>query len=199
LGLAAVGLAGSVAATELARVWRRGSAPLPSETEDVLGAAEVAAREAVTVARAAYEEATASEAALLNMLTAFSLTFAAVRASTHAIRARGPFGPFRNLKVGANHVHHFVPGILLAFLSGGASVVVRHEDVDPWLAIPFGIGVALTLDESALLLKLDDVYWTEEGIVSVQAALAVIAMLSVSTLSLRVLRRGEQAVLEAGV
>src|SRR3712207_8437960 len=46
------------------------------------------------------------------------------------------------------------------------------------LAIPFGAGVALTLDESALLLELEDVYWTEEGVVSVQITLATIGLLA---------------------
>ena len=64
-----------------------------------------------------------------------------------------------------------------------------------WLALPFGAGVALTLDESALLLKLDDVYWTEEGIVSVQITFAALAMLSALALALRTLRRGERTVL----
>jgi hypothetical protein len=56
----------------------------------------------------------------------------------------------------------------------------------------------LTLDESALLLKLDDVYWTAEGILSVQITLATMAMLSALTLVLRVLHRGEREVLEDG-
>ena len=103
------------------------------------------------------------ENALLNLLVAFSLTFGIVRASTHVIRRRGRFGPFRNLIVGTSHVHHFVPGIAIAFLAGGTAILVRDEWLDPLLAIPFGTGVAMTLDESALLLKLDDVYWTEEG------------------------------------
>jgi hypothetical protein len=55
--------------------------------------------------------------------------------------------------------------------------------------------VALTLDESALLLKLDDVYWTEDGIVSVQISLAAVALLSALALALRLLRRGERVVL----
>ena len=91
-----------------------------------------------------------------------------------------------------------MPGIVLAFLAGGASVVSRNESLDPWLAVPFGAGVALTLDESALLLKLDDVYWTEEGIVSVQITLAAVAMLSAVALALRTLRRGERVVLDDG-
>ncbi len=60
------------------------------------------------------------------------------------------------------------------------------------LAVPFGVGVALTLDESALLLRLDDVYWSEEGIVSVQITLAALALLSSATLARRALRRGER-------
>ena len=62
--------------------------------------------------------------------------------------------------------------------------------------MPFGVGMGLTLDESALLLELDDVYWTEEGILSVQIALAVAAMLAALALAGRFLRRGEQVVLE---
>ncbi len=56
--------------------------------------------------------------------------------------------------------------------------------------------VALTLDESALLLELDDVYWSERGVVSVQITLATLALLSSLALVLRVLRRGEADVLE---
>lgn len=147
---------------------------------------------------AGYRGGSARENAVLNLLGSFTATFVLARASTLAIRRRGTFGPFRNVRFGRRHIHHFVPGIVLAFLAGGASVVVRDERFDALLAIPFGAGVALTLDESALLLRLDDVYWTEEGIVSVQITLAALLMLSALTLTLRVLRRGERAVLGAG-
>ena len=49
--------------------------------------------------------------------------------------------------------------------------------------MPFGVGMGLTLDESALLLELDDVYWSEEGILSVQIALAVTALLAAVALA----------------
>jgi hypothetical protein len=184
-----------VAAGELARVWRRGSAPLPAETDHVFEAAEVAARESVEVAVEGFRATSPRETALLNLLASFVVSFGAVRASTHTIRSRGKFGPFRDLKVGRRHVHHFVPGIVIAFLAGGVSIASRQEELDQWLALPFGMGVALTLDESALLLKLDDVYWTEEGIVSVQITFAALAMLSALALMLRTLRRGERTVL----
>ena len=125
------------------------------------------------------------------------LGLGAVRGTTHVIRARGQAGPFRDVVLGERHIHHFVPGIGMAFLAGGASIVTRDEGVDKWLAIPFGVGAALTLDESALLLELDDVYWTEEGVISLQIALAAAALLASLALGLRLLRRGERLVLEA--
>ena len=63
------------------------------------------------------------------------------------------------------------------------------------MALPFGAGMGMTLDESALLLELDDVYWSEEGILSVQITLAVTALLAATGLAARVLLRGEQQVL----
>jgi hypothetical protein len=85
----------------------------------------------------------------------------------------------------------------MAFAAGTAALL-GDDELDPKLAIPFGIGMGLTLDESALLLELDDVYWTREGIVSVQITLAVTAMLAALALALRFLRRGEEVVLEGG-
>jgi hypothetical protein len=107
-------------------------------------------------------------------------------------------GPFRSVRVGRRHIHHFVPGIVIAFASGTGAIVTRDEGIEPILAVPFGIGMGLTLDESALLLELDDVYWSREGILSVQITLAVTALLASIALGLRFLRRGEQAVLEPG-
>jgi hypothetical protein len=91
-----------------------------------------------------------------------------------------------------------VPGIVIAFGSGTGAILARDERLDPKLAVPFGVGMGLTLDESALLLELDDVYWTREGLLSVQITLAVTALLASLALALRFLRRGEQAVLEPG-
>ncbi len=183
---AAVAATAAVAVAEVRRLRAR------RPEEESLG--EVA-REAVEIVAAGYRAGTTRENALFNLLSAFSLTFGAVRLSTWSIRRRGAFGPFRNLRVNDHHVHHFVPGIVLAFLAGGVSVASRNESLDPWLALPFGVGVALTLDESALLLELDDVYWSERGIVSVQITLSAMLMLSGLALGLRLLRRGEAEVL----
>ena len=190
LGLAAFGLTGAVLGTEIARMLRERVHAHPEL--DALETADVAVRETVAVAVAGLESMSTRETAQLNLLASFSLTFAAARLGTYLIRRGGPTGPFRDMVVGERHIHHFVPGIVMAFLAGGASVLSRNERLDPVLAVPFGMGVALTLDESALLLQLDDVYWSEDGIVSVQITLAALALLSSTTLAKRALRRGER-------
>jgi hypothetical protein len=197
LGLLGLGTTSAVLVAELGRVWRRGSAPLPAQTDDVLAAAGEAARQTVEVAVTGYREGSRREAALLNMLVSFTLAFGLVRAWAHRLRARGRVGPFGELVVARRHIHHFVPGIALAFLGGGTSIVARNGQLGPWLAVPFGAGLAMTLDESALLLELDDVYWTEAGVISVQITFAALATLSALVLALRTLQRGEQRVLEA--
>jgi hypothetical protein len=196
LGAGALGLTGAVLGGELVRIWRRGSAPRPGESASLLDVGIGLARETAAVAIAGYEGGTRREHALLNLLGSYMLSAGTVRLSTHVIRRRGTWGPFRNLSVGDSHVHHFVPGIVLAFLAGGASIVMRDERLAPALAIPFGAGVALTLDESALLLRLDDVYWTEEGIVSVHITLSALGVLAGAALILKLLRRGEEQVFE---
>ena len=198
LGLVAAATLVAVAAGEVGRVWRRGSAPLPQETENVLQAAEEAVAETATVARVGYQEVSTRENALFNLLTAFVATFALARWITFLLRRRGTVGPFRNLTVGRRRIHHFVPGIILAFAAGAASIVTRDERIESRLAVPFGVGMGLTLDESALLLELEDVYWSREGILSVQITLAVISLLASLGLGLRFLRRGEKVVLEQG-
>ncbi len=62
-----------------------------------------------------------------------------------------------------------------------------------------GAGIGLTFDEAALLLDLRDVYWTREGLLSVQLSLGATAILSIAILTLRMLRRGERRQEEAGL
>ena len=195
LGAVAAAALAAVVAGEVGRVWRRGSAPLPSEAPNLLLAAEEAVAETAQVARAGYAEVSTRENATFNLLTSFVATFISARAITYLLRSQPRVGPFRNLRVGRRHIHHFVPGIVIAFASGAAAILTRDEDLEPKLAVPFGVGMGLTLDESALLLELDDVYWTSEGLLSVQVTLAVTALLASLALGLRFLRRGEQAVL----
>jgi hypothetical protein len=193
-GLAVVGTS-TLVAGEVLRVWRRGSAPMPSEADDVLAAAGEAFEQTVEVAVEGIRAASLRENAALSLLVSFNSGWLLTRVSTATIRRRGRFGPFRNAHIGRTHVHHFVPGIALMMLAGGASIASADERLDPWLAIPFGVGAALTLDESALLLRLDDVYWSEEGVLSVQITLAFSAVASALAMAARALRRGEREVL----
>ena len=197
LAVVAGGTVLAVLAGELGRVWHRGSAPLPGETDDVLTAAEEAVAETAQVAVAGYQEVSGRENAMFNLLTAFVATFLTARFVTFRLRRASRVGPFRDFRLGRRRIHHFVPGIILAFAAGGAAIVTRNEDVEPLLAVPFGVGLGLTLDESALLLDLEDVYWTREGLLSVQITLAVMSLLAALALGLRFLRRGEELVLES--
>lgn len=195
LGAASVGVTAAAVAQEYWTIWRRSRTPLPTQTDHPFAAGAAAAREVAHVAVAGYRLASRRENALLNLLISYAITAGVVRAATHGIRSRGRFGPFRNRRVGGRHIHHFIPGIVIAFVAGGVSVVSRSEDVDRWLAVPFGVGAALTLDEAALLVELEDVYWSEKGILSVQVTLATMALLGALALGLRVLHRGEDEVL----
>jgi hypothetical protein len=181
----------SAFAIELGRVWRRGSAPLPADAESVVEAAVEAAVETTDVAVAGYQAAPAQENALFNLFASFVISGLASRGIAYVLRDRRRFGPFRNVRVGRRHIHHFVPGIVLAFVSGALAIVTRDEDLEPRLALLFGAGMGMTMDEAALLLELDDVYWTEEGLLGVQIGAALVALLGALAIGLRFLRRGE--------
>ncbi|MEU2114402.1 hypothetical protein ABZ567_01815 [Streptomyces sp. NPDC016459] len=123
---------------------------------------------------------------MLLALTSFVVTFLVTRSVTRLIRAgRGPFG---NVSSGGLHIHHVVPGVVLTVIGGfGAVGSDRHGVGGAVFAVVFGIGAGLVLDEFALILHLDDVYWTEEGRKSVEvvvltAALAGLALSGFSPL-----------------
>jgi hypothetical protein len=199
LGGAATVTAVGAFVVEFGRVWRRGSAPMPAETDSVVEAAVEAAVETTDVAIAGYQEAPAQENALFNMFASFLASLVLSRGIAFALRDRRRLGPFRNVHVGRRHIHHFVPGIALAFVSGAAAIVTRDEDLEPRLALLFGTGMGMTMDEAALLLELDDVYWTEEGLLSVQIGAGLVALLGALAIGLRFLQRGEERVLPPNV
>jgi nucleotide-binding universal stress UspA family protein len=179
LAALAAGSLGAIAAGELVRLRRKGS--------------RAAARESIDVALAGYRSGPTEERALLLLFASFVITSGITRWNTWTLRRGGKFVFVHEIGRGRRHIHHFVPGIVLAFVSGGGALIVdeRHRE---WLAIPFGIGVGLTLDEWALLLELADVYWSEEGIVSLQVTLGTTALLATLMLALRLVRRGERTV-----
>lgn len=121
-------------------------------------------------------------------LLAFIITFAITRAITRRIRAKsqqpGNEGGLSDIVIGGVHIHHQVWGIGLILISG--LLEFRYEPRSPWvevLATLFGVGAALVLDEFALWLHLDDVYWSPEGRKSIDAVLmgAALAMMLLFT------------------
>ena len=179
---------GTVLVGQFSRMFAR-RASEAGDPEALLESAPAAAADTVGVAVRGYEEAPRYETVLFNLLAGFLGSFATVRLSTWAIRDGR--GPFRNVSIGGRHIHHFVPGILLAFGSGTAALLTDDDEVEQRLAIPMGAGFGLTFDEAALLLDLRDVYWSREGLLSVQLSLGATAILSIAILTLRMLRRGE--------
>ena len=198
MGLAVVslGTAGTVIAGQFGRLLQRRRHERENH-EPLIEAAPAAALDTVGVAVRGYEAAPRSETVLFNLLGGFLGAFATVRLSTWGIRDN--FGPFHNVSIGGRHIHHFVPGILLAFSAGTAALLTDNDAIEQRLAIPMGAGIGLTFDEAALLLDLRDVYWTREGLLSVQLSLGATAILSIAILTLRMLRRGEQEQEQAGL
>jgi hypothetical protein len=198
LAALAVGALGALISGEALRLARRRRESKEAATPATLvDAAGHATRDTLTVARRGIRATPHHETVLFNILQGFLGAFAVARLATWGIRQS--WWPTGNIHVGGRHIHHFIPGIVLAFASGAGALTTRDEGVEAALAIPFGAGVGLTLDEAALLLDLDDVYWTRKGLLSVQVSLAVTATLAATILTLRMLRRGEEKGAEEGL
>lgn len=130
-----------------------------------------------------------SRHAVLWLLIFFVLATAATRTATRYIRHRADRaeaylkenaepGVFRNIAIAGIHIHHQVWGILMLLFSG-LMLITYLPERGPWLntlAAIFGMGAALTLDEFAMWLHLDDVYWQEEGRQSISALLVAVAI-----------------------
>ena len=111
---------------------------------------------------------------LFTLLVGFSATFLIARLNTRLTRRHGR----SHLRIGSVvtpgglHIHHSVFGIIAMAVAGILTFALRPAD--PWieiLAFVFGSGTALTLDEFALILHLEDVYWTGEGRKSIDAVI----------------------------
>ncbi len=134
-----------------------------------------------------YEELDPGQRSALLSWLGFTITFAAARGVTLSIRAGR--GPFRNLSAGGEHLHHYLWGI--GMLAGVGAVAVHGEDArrrHPVVAVSYGSGLALIVDEFALLLDLKDVYWTKQGRVSVDIGVGAIASAGSYFAALPVLR-----------
>ena len=118
------------------------------------------------------------------MLIGFVVTFGITRGITLRIRSRKLRGEdesdaaIKDVVVGGVHIHHQVWGILLLLITGVVEFRVRPDH--PWaevLALLFGVGAALALDEFALWFHLEDVYWSDAGKKSIDAVLIAVVVL----------------------
>ena len=146
----------------------------------------IPSRDAVT--RAYHEELGQGQKSALLSWLAFTATFTGLRALTYSIRAGK--GPFHNINVGGEHLHHYMWGI--GMLSGVGAVAVRGEEEQrrhPAVALSYGTGLALIVDEFALLLDLKDVYWAKQGRISIDIGVGGIALAGSYFAALPILRR----------
>jgi len=109
----------------------------------------------------------ASKLPLLLCMVTFIATFVITRIIVRMIRSGR--GPFKDNSVGGVHIHHVVPGIILMVVGGLLAIGGVGSGWDNAAGVIFGMGLALVLDEFALILHLQDVYWEEEGRLSVDA------------------------------
>jgi hypothetical protein len=120
------------------------------------------------------------------ILISFVCSFAFIRTSAHMIRAQVSWWPGNVETKSGTHVHHLVWGILLLLSMG--YVGIATDLGSPWLelvAIAFGIGMGLTMDEFALWLNLEDVYWQAKGRQSIDAVIVTTSLLVIALLGLQ--------------
>lgn len=110
------------------------------------------------------------------ILVSFLITFAVIRSVTHLQK----LGILPN-QHGSLHIHHLVPGIILLILSGYVGISFWASNrIRQLMAVLFGIGAALTIDEFALWFYLKDVYWARQGRDSVDMVIYVIVIFSIA-------------------
>ncbi len=135
---------------------------------------------------------------------AFFVTFGIVRAITHAIRAG--VGPFKNVTPGGRHIHHMTFGIIGLLVVGylwmlEVGTTASHRRSSRLTSGAYGAGAALTLDEFALWLNLQDVYWAKQGRESIDAVVLFGSLLSMGLVGkdfLRELAKAEEDVEHEG-
>ncbi|MER7107247.1 hypothetical protein [Streptomyces sp. NPDC000229] len=104
----------------------------------------------------------------------FALTFGGMRLLTWLVHI--DVAGLGDVRAGGIHLHHYVWGILLLVAVGAAGLARRSARARAWMGLGYGVGVALVVDEAALLISLEDVYWDTEGGVSIALAIAVITI-----------------------
>jgi hypothetical protein len=108
---------------------------------------------------------------LFLVFVGFILSFSFIRMSTRLMRSpKVPWWPGSVVSESGVHVHHLAFGIIAMMIAGAVGFTALGEQ--PYTdicALVFGVGMGLTIDEFALWIYLDDVYWAEEGRSSIDA------------------------------
>jgi hypothetical protein len=129
------------------------------------------------------------------VLVGFVLSFAFIRMSTRLMRSpKVPWWPGSVVSDSGVHLHHLVFGIVTMMIAGTLGFAVHGES--PWAEICgflFGVGAGLTIDEFALWVYLDDVYWAEEGRSSIDATVIAAALMGLVVLGVNPLDTGSDA------
>ncbi|MFV2179657.1 hypothetical protein ACFHW2_23930 [Actinomadura sp. LOL_016] len=130
---------------------------------------------------------------LFVFLLAFIAAFLFIRFSVRMIRARVRWWP-GNVTPGGHHIHHVVFGLVFMCVGGIGGLLVEDGSSAAAAALAgvFGVGTALVLDEFALVLHLKDVYWTQQGQLSVEVVFIAIALCGLALLGLRPLGIGDE-------
>jgi hypothetical protein len=140
-----------------------------------------------TVARG-YRCAPPVERASLSVLFSAGLTMLTARAINYVRERRRPAPMMRSLgrrtfnlpRRGNLRVHHFMPGLALALTAGAAAILTRADGQEIIFGLPFGTGLALTLDELALLVDADNAYWRSEQFALAGAAAACVCAAAIT-------------------
>jgi len=127
------------------------------------------------------------------VLVGFILSFAFIRMSTRLMRSpKVPWWPGSVVSDSGVHLHHLVFGIVTMMIAGTLGFAAHGES--PWAeicAFLFGVGAGLTIDEFALWVYLDDVYWAEEGRSSIDATVIAAAAMALVVLGVNPLDLGD--------
>jgi hypothetical protein len=136
---------------------------------------------------------------LLCAFAAMLIAFLFIRFSVRMIRARVKWWP-GNVSPGGMHLHHVVFGVVFMIIGGVGGIALPDRALWPLcvLSAIFGIGVALVLDEFALILHLEDVYWSTAGRTSVDAIFVAFAMVGLLLVGGRPFEIGSNATPGAG-